>query len=77
MLADGKLHGVKSKAQGDLQATFDTPSLIGVGRSAPFFHDGRYGTLRELLTGVDGAMGKTKHLTPEELDALEAYVRSR
>jgi mono/diheme cytochrome c family protein len=77
MLADGKLHGVKSQSKGDLQGTFDTPSLVGVGRSAPFFHDGRYRTLRELLTGVDAAMGKTKHLSPEELDALEAYVRSR
>ncbi len=77
MLADGKLHNVKSQSKGDSQATFDTPSLVNAGRSGPFFHDGRFATLRELLTAADGAMGRTKHLTPEELDALEAYLRSR
>lgn len=77
MLADGKLHNVKSQSKGDTQATFDTPSLVNAGRSAPFFHDGRFATLRELLTASDGAMGRTKHLAPEDLDALEAYVRSR
>ncbi len=72
---DGELHDVGSGASADSKKDFDTPSLRFVGGSAPYFHDGRYGTLRELLTKNEN-MGNTSHLSPADLDALEAYVRS-
>ncbi|MDC3955510.1 c-type cytochrome [Polyangium jinanense] len=53
---------------------FDTPSLRFVGGTAPYFHDGRYATLGDLLRGVDGTMGHTGSLSDEELHALEAYL---
>ncbi|MRG97306.1 cytochrome C peroxidase [Polyangium spumosum] len=73
---DHRAHDVSSRADADVAATFDTPSLRFVGGTAPYFHDGRYATLRSLLIGVDGTMGHTKHLSKGDLDALEAYMRS-
>jgi mono/diheme cytochrome c family protein len=75
-MTDGKRHDVRTQAKADKTPTFDTPSLRFVGGRAPYFHDGRYATLRALLTGSDGTMGHTSHLTASELDALEAYLRS-
>ncbi|MDI3290328.1 c-type cytochrome [Polyangium sp. 15x6] len=73
---DHTAHDVSSRADADVAATFDTPSLRFVGGTAPYFHDGRYATLRSLLIDADGKMGNTKHLSKDELDALEAYMRS-
>lgn len=73
---DGLKHDVESRAPSDMQAEFDTPSLRFVGGSAPYFHDGRYPTMRALLVASDGKMGNVAHLSPADLDALEAYVRT-
>jgi cytochrome c peroxidase len=56
--------------------SFATPSLRFVGGTAPYFHDGRYPTLRALLTSNDPNMGTGKNLPAADLDALEAYLRS-
>ena len=74
--ADGKAHDVQSRIQGDKTAGFDTPSLRFLGQSAPYFHDGRYATLGDLLRGVDGTMGHTAHLDEGEQRALEAYLQA-
>jgi DNA-binding beta-propeller fold protein YncE len=55
---------------------FATPSLRFVGGTGPYFHDGRYSTLRTLLTSDDSAMGKAKDLPTAEIDALEAYLKT-
>jgi hypothetical protein len=62
----------------DIQSggTFDTPSLRFVGGTAPYFHDGRYPTLRALLADTDGRMGHTGQLEEAELGDLESYLRS-
>ena len=62
----------------DIQSggTFDTPSLRFVGGTAPYFHDGRYSTLRALLADTDGRMGHTGQLEEAELGELESYLRS-
>jgi DNA-binding beta-propeller fold protein YncE len=73
---DGLRHDVKSRAPFDTHAAFDTPSLRFVGRTAPFFHDGRFATLHDLLVQSDGKMGHTSQLSPADLDALEAYLSS-
>jgi mono/diheme cytochrome c family protein len=73
---DGDRHDVRSAAPGDATARFDTPSLRFIARSAPYFHDGRYPTLMALLEGVDGTMGHTKQLSPDDLAALGAYLES-
>ncbi len=74
--ADGKTHDVSSKTEGDRSPVFKTPSLHFVGGTGPYFHDGRYKTLHDLLRDIDGRMGHTKHLTSADLDALESYLRT-
>jgi mono/diheme cytochrome c family protein len=73
---DRQKHDVASAANDDRIKEFDTPSLRFVGHTAPYFHDGRFASLRSLLTSVDGTMGHTNHLSPTDLDALEAYLKS-
>ncbi len=75
-LPDGVNHDVKSRVAGDQRAKFDTPSLRFVSGSAPYFHDGRYKDLQTLLTKSEGKMGHTKHLAPDELGDLTAYLES-
>ncbi len=67
---DGKMHDVGSGR------AFNTPSLLQIGSAGPYFHDGRYSSLGELLRKSDGKMGRTRHLKPEEIDALEAFLRT-
>lgn len=73
---DNKVHDLGSKAKADRKPGFNTPSLSYLSGRGQFFHDGRFETLRDLLVQSDGMMGHTKHLKPEELDALEAYLRT-
>ena len=73
---DNKRHDVGSKTSPDRSAEFNTPSLRFVGGTGPYFHDGRYKTLKALLKESDGKMGKTSHLSADDLDALETYLRS-
>lgn len=56
----------------------DTPSLIGLAHTAPYYHDGSARTLRALL--LDNAtvhdMGSTVHLEDKEIDDLVAYLET-
>lgn len=55
----------------------NTPTLRGLGASAPYLHDGSAETLRDLLLRVrDGSMGNTGTLTDAQLDDLEAYLKT-
>jgi mono/diheme cytochrome c family protein len=71
---DGDAHDVGSAAHGDARRAFDTPSLHLIAHSAPYFHDGRFATLTDLLSGSDGKMGNTSQLSTEDRDALVAYL---
>lgn len=73
---DGKTHDVQSRHHADKKVDFDTPSLSFVSGRAPYFHDGRYATLRDVLVETDGTMGHTRHLKSGDIDALEAYLHS-
>jgi mono/diheme cytochrome c family protein len=73
---DGMSHDVTSAATGDKTKAFDTPSLLYVGASAPYFHDGRFATLRDMLDSTSGMMGKTSHLSDADKDALVTYLRT-
>jgi len=55
----------------------NTPGLVGVDATAPYFHDGSAATLRDVLLRVrDGSMGSTAGLSDKDLDALEAFLKS-
>jgi len=55
---------------------FKTPSLLNVVGTAPYFHDGRFATLEELVEKNADRMGKTSQLSAEEKKALVAYLET-
>jgi cytochrome c553 len=57
---------------------YDTPTLLGVYRTAPYLHHGKAKTLRDVLTtcNKDDKHGKTSHLKPAEIDDLIAFLKS-
>ena len=57
---------------------FDVPSLRGVGRSAPYLHDGRAATLEDIFKqhNPHKRHGKAHELTPAELTDLVAFLKS-
>lgn len=82
-------YGNTTKNQED-NGKFKTPSLINVAYTAPYMHDGRFNTLREVIDHyseglywsptVDPLMKKIAsgglHLTESEKDDLEAFLMS-
>lgn len=56
----------------------NTPSLLGIARTAPFLHDGSAPTLKaRILMGKEqNRHGQTSQLSAQEVDDLVAYVRS-
>jgi YVTN family beta-propeller protein len=59
-------------------ARYDTPTLLGVYRTAPYLHHGKAKTLHEVLTTCNKGdkHGKTSHLRPSEIDDLVAFLKS-
>lgn len=57
---------------------FDTPSLIEEWRTGPYLHDGSAVTMRDVLTtrNPNDKHGRTKHLSPQQIDDLAAYLLS-
>lgn len=56
----------------------DTPSLIGVAASAPYYHDGSAPTLEALVAGGGNirGMGNLKRLSEEQRSDLVAFLKS-
>ena len=57
---------------------FDTPHLIEVWRTAPYLHDGRATSIKQIFKEFNqkGKHGKGDLLSDQELDDLEEYVKS-
>jgi YVTN family beta-propeller protein len=78
----GKVHlpAKAPTAEPKTQATtaFDTPALLELYRTAPYLHDGRAATLRDVLTKFNAGdrHGRTSDLTPQEIDDLVAFLLS-
>jgi YVTN family beta-propeller protein len=77
-LDDGKSHDIGTRGPTDTQDRFDTPALRGVARTAPYLHDGRAATLKEVFTKHDPKQrhGAAHTLTKDELADLIAYLKS-
>jgi len=55
----------------------NTPSLLGIGASGPYLHDGSAATLRDVLDlAVAGWMGETADLDEADLQDLVAFLES-
>lgn len=72
--------GIK-REEGDereMERDFDTPTLIEVWRTAPYLHDGRAGTMRDVFTEFNKSdmHGSTSDLSDKQIDELVEYVLS-
>jgi len=79
LFTDLDSYDVGSKTLYDRRASFDTPTLIEAWRTAPYMHDGRYGSIREVLAhGNHGDRhGDVADLTPQQIKDLAAFVLSQ
>ncbi len=57
---------------------YDTPTLLGVYRTAPYLHHGTAETLQDVLTTAnpDDKHGRTSHLDPTEISDLVEFLKS-
>ncbi|MFO0964608.1 MAG: di-heme oxidoredictase family protein [Gemmataceae bacterium] len=57
---------------------YDTPTLLGIYRTAPYMHHGKAKTLMEVLTvfNKEDKHGKTSHLKKNELEDLVEFLKS-
>ena len=57
---------------------YDTPTLLGIYRTAPYLHHGRAQTLADVLTtcNPDDRHGTTSHLTSQQIADLVAFLKS-
>lgn len=77
MFRDGHTHRVgsgPSTQAGALDDAFDTPTLLGTAETAPYFHDGRFATLSDVVTFFDQTYGLS--LGTDEKRDLIAYVEA-
>jgi cytochrome c peroxidase len=85
---DGKGHDVKFVTERERERfqletgarrvpkKFDTPSLRHLKVTAPYLHNGEAATLAMLLEVNHDRMGATSQLSPDEREALVAYLES-
>ena len=79
LYTDLKKYDVGTKGELDrTDASFYTPKLIEMWRTAPFLHDGSAKDLRDVLIDRNkkNTHGTTTHLTKEQVDALIEYLLS-
>jgi YVTN family beta-propeller protein len=57
---------------------YDTPTLLGIYRSAPYLHHGKAATLKEVLVEYNAGdkHGKTSHLSPTQASDLVEFLKS-
>ena len=81
LFTDLKMYDVGVPTPNDAKkhkGAYDTPTLLEVHRTAPYLHDGRAMTLKDVLTTHNklDRHGKVKGLKPAEIDDLVEYLRS-
>ncbi len=74
-LTDMKMHDMKNAGPADRTSTWDTPTLLEVWRTAPYLHDGRSTTIKDVFTKENHA-DVSDRLSAEQIDDLVEYVLS-
>ena len=75
---DRLAHDVGSAGAYDHRTEFDTPTLVEAWRTAPYMHDGRFATVRDLLRERKhgNTHGDVESLTDKQIDELTRFVLS-
>ncbi len=70
----GSSHDDPSEKMGPL---YDTPTLLGIYRTAPYLHHGKAATLHEVFIKFNpkDEHGKTSHLNPTQMDDLVSFLK--
>lgn len=57
---------------------YDTPTLLGIYRSAPYLHHGKAATLKDVLTtqNTEDLHGRTSQLKPDQIEDLVEFLKS-
>ncbi len=77
LYTDLKTHRVGTRSPYETDDRFDTPTLVEVWRTAPYLHDGRHTTIKELLVeGQHGLKGRLEGLSQQDIDDLAGFVLS-
>lgn len=78
LFTDRKMHNVGVLSENEPDGKYDVPSLLEAYRTAPYLHDGRALTLKDVLTthNRSGQHGEASELNPQEIDDLVAYLQS-
>ncbi|MFH1924251.1 MAG: cell surface protein [Planctomycetota bacterium] len=78
LYTDLKAHNLGTRSPTGRRDRFDTPTLVEVWRTAPYLHNGRYTTIKELLAeGRHGLRpGLSDDLSEREIDELVDFVLS-
>jgi YVTN family beta-propeller protein len=73
-----KEYDIGTSTEQDDSKEFDTPTLVEVWRTAPYLHDGRAVTIKDVLTkfNKNDQHGRTSELTDKEIEDLAAFVLS-
>ncbi|MHC4243687.1 MAG: cell surface protein [Planctomycetota bacterium] len=71
-------YDIGTSTEQDDNREYDTPTLIEVWRTAPYLHDGRAVTIKDVLTkfNKNDQHGRTLELTDKEIEELAAFVLS-
>jgi len=77
LYTDMQMHDIGSKSPCDHRKNFDTPILIEVWRTAPYFHDGRCTTVKETISKCrDHKEGGEIKLNEQQKNDLIEFVLS-
>jgi YVTN family beta-propeller protein len=78
LYTDLRSHDVGTRTPLARNVRFDTPTLVEVWRTAPYLHDGRYTTIKQLLAdGRHGLRGRRgDELSARDIDDLAEFVLS-
>jgi len=79
LYTDLKQYNVGIGKDREADMAFDTPTLVEVWRTAPYLHDGRAATLKDVLTTANPGdkHGATSKLTAEQINDLAEFVLTR
>ena len=72
--ADGQKHDIGTATALEAGVLFDTPTLRELWRTAPYLHDGRFATVREVVVTVHAS--RVQGLAAADIDDLVEYLLS-